>query len=52
MMTGTRTLKNAFGRADEKIEHYCTNLVRLRENFLARACVIIEVAVLEAGELL
>jgi hypothetical protein len=47
---GTRTLKNAFGNADEKVEQYRTNLVRLRDNFLARASVIIEVAVLESGE--
>jgi vancomycin permeability regulator SanA len=48
--TGTRTLKNAFGHADGKVEQYRTNLVRLRDNFLARASVITEVAVLESGE--
>ena len=47
---GTRTLRNAFGHANEKVEQYRTNLVRLRVNFLARASVITEVAVLESGE--
>jgi hypothetical protein len=43
-------LKNAFGRADEKVEQYRTNLIRLRDNFLSRAAVITEATVIEAGE--
>jgi hypothetical protein len=43
-------VKNAFGNADQKVEQYRTNLVRLRDNFLARASIIIELAVLESGE--
>ena len=44
--TGTRTWKNFFGQVDEEIERYRTTLVRLRDDFLARAVVTIEVAVL------
>jgi hypothetical protein len=43
-------LRNAFGDADKKVEQYRINLVRLRDNFLAHASVITELAVLEAGE--
>jgi hypothetical protein len=42
-------LKNIFGQADGKIEEYRSNLVRLRDSFLARGVVTIEVTVLEAG---
>jgi hypothetical protein len=48
-LAGTRTVKNAFDNADQKVEQYRTNLVRLRDNFLARASIIIELAVLESG---
>jgi hypothetical protein len=37
------------GQVDEKIQQYCTALVRLRDNFFARATVSTEVAMLEAG---
>jgi hypothetical protein len=37
-------------QVDSKIEQFRTNLVRLRDSFLARAAVTTEVAVLEAGE--
>jgi hypothetical protein len=50
---GKRVLKNMVGqgpRVDAKIEQFRTNLVRLRDSFLARAAVTTEVAVLEAGE--
>jgi hypothetical protein len=46
---GKRTLKSIVGRVDGKIHQYRTNLVRLRDNFLARAAVTTEIAVLEAG---
>ncbi|KAH9960961.1 hypothetical protein BGW80DRAFT_922078 [Lactifluus volemus] len=36
---GKRTLKNIVGQVDGKIDQYRTNLVRLRDNFLARAAV-------------
>jgi hypothetical protein len=48
-ISGKRTLKNVVGQVDEKIQGYCTSLVRLRDNFLARATVTTEVAMLEAG---
>jgi hypothetical protein len=44
--TGTRTLKNFFGQVDGEIEQYRTTLVRLRDDFLARAVVTTEVAVI------
>ena len=47
--SGKRTLKYIVGQVDGKIEQYRTNLIRLRDNFLARATVTTEVAVLEAG---
>jgi hypothetical protein len=43
-------LKNIVGLIDENVEQYRTNLVRLRGKFLAYATVIVEIAVLEAGE--
>jgi hypothetical protein len=46
-------LKNTVGGVDEKIDQFRSNLFRLRDNFLARAAVITEVAVLDvldAGE--
>jgi hypothetical protein len=43
-------VKNAFGDADETVNEYRNNLVRLREKFLDRAAVITEAAVLDAGE--
>jgi hypothetical protein len=46
---GKRALKSAFGQVDEKIDQYRTSLVGLRDNFLARAALTTEVAVLEAG---
>jgi hypothetical protein len=46
---GKRALKNIFGPVDGKIEEYRTNLVRLRDGFLARAAVTTEVTVLEVG---
>jgi hypothetical protein len=46
---GKRALKSIFGQVDGKIDEYRTNLVRLRDNLLARAAVTTEVAVLEAG---
>ena len=42
-----RTLKNTFGKVDEKIEDYRTNLLRLRDNFLSHGAVIAQVAVLD-----
>jgi hypothetical protein len=48
-MTGKRVLKNIIGLVDEKIEQHRSNLVLLRERFLARATVITEVTVIEAG---
>jgi hypothetical protein len=39
-------LKNIRGQVDGKIEHYRTILVRLRDDFLARAAVTTEVTVL------
>jgi hypothetical protein len=42
-------LKSIVGQVDGKIDQYRTNLVRLRDNFLARAAVTTEIAVLEAG---
>ena len=42
-------VKNIVGQGDEKIEDYRTNLVRLRDKFLACAAVNTEIAVLEAG---
>ena len=47
---GKRALKNMGGQVDAKIKQFCTNLVRLRDSFLARAAATTEVAVLEAGE--
>jgi hypothetical protein len=49
MITGKRVLKNIVGPVDEKIEQHRSNLVRLRESFLAQATVITEVTVIEAG---
>jgi hypothetical protein len=46
---GKRTLKSTFGQVDGKIDQYRTSLVELRDNFLARAAITTEVAVLEAG---
>jgi hypothetical protein len=46
---GKRTLKNMVGQVDENIEQFRTNLIRLRDNFLTRAAVTTEVAVLGAG---
>jgi hypothetical protein len=46
---GKRTLKSTFGQVDEKIDQYRTCLVGLRDNFLARAALTTEIAVLEAG---
>jgi hypothetical protein len=43
-------LKNIVGEVDGKIEQFRTKLFRLRDDFLAHAAVITEVAVLEAGE--
>jgi hypothetical protein len=48
-LTGKRVLKNIVGPVDEKIEQHRSNLVLLRERFLARAVVITEVTVVEAG---
>jgi hypothetical protein len=42
-------LKSIVGQVDGKIDQYRTNLVRLRDNFLARATATTEIAVLEAG---
>jgi hypothetical protein len=46
---GKRVLKNIVGPVDETIEQHRSNLVLLRERFLARAAVITEVTVIEAG---
>jgi hypothetical protein len=43
---GTRTWKNMLGQVDGEIEQYRTTLIRLRDDFLARATVTTEVAVL------
>jgi hypothetical protein len=43
---GTRTWKNMLGQVDGEIEQYRTSLIRLRDDFLARATVTTEVAVL------
>jgi hypothetical protein len=43
---GTRTWKNILGQVDGEIEQYRTTLIRLRDDFLARATVATEVAVL------
>jgi hypothetical protein len=43
-------LKSTFGRFDEKIDDYRTNLLRLQDNFLSHGAVIAQVAVLDAGE--
>jgi hypothetical protein len=43
---GKRTLKNIGGKVDGEIEHYRAILVRLRDDFLARATVTTEVTVL------
>jgi hypothetical protein len=43
---GKRTLENIGGQVDGKIEHYRNILVRLREDFLARAAVTTEFTVL------
>jgi hypothetical protein len=43
---GKRTLKNIRGQVDGKIGHYRTILVRLRDDFLARAAMTTEVTVL------
>jgi hypothetical protein len=39
---GKRTLRNLFGQVDEKTEQYRVNLIRLRDNFLARAAITTE----------
>jgi hypothetical protein len=44
--SGTRTWKNIFSQVDGEIEQYRTTLIRLRDDFLARAAVTTEVAVL------
>jgi hypothetical protein len=49
VVAGKRVLKNIVGPVDDKIEQHRSNLVRLRESFLARAIVIAEVTVIEAG---
>jgi hypothetical protein len=43
---GTRAWKNILGQVDGEIEQYRTTLIRLREDFLARATVTTEIAVL------
>jgi hypothetical protein len=43
---GTRTWKNMFGQVDGEIEDYRTKLIRLRDDFLARAAVTTEITVL------
>jgi hypothetical protein len=45
-----RTLKSTFGKVDEKIDNYRTNLLRLRDNFLSHGAVIAQAVVLDAGE--
>jgi hypothetical protein len=47
--SGKWTLKYIVSQVDGNIEQYRTDLVRLRNSFLARATVTTEVAVLEAG---
>jgi hypothetical protein len=42
-------VKSIVGPVDGKIDQYSSTLARLRNNFLARAAVTTEVAVLEAG---
>jgi hypothetical protein len=42
-------LKNIVGTVDEKIEQRRSNIVRLRERFVARAAAVTEVTVIEAG---
>jgi hypothetical protein len=49
VITGKRVLKNIVGQVDDKIEQHHSNLIRLRESFLARAIVIAEVTGIEAG---
>jgi hypothetical protein len=44
---GTRALKNITSQVDGKVEHFRTTLARLRQEFLARATVTTEVAVLK-----
>jgi hypothetical protein len=41
-----RTWKNIVGQVDGEIEHYRTKLIRLRDDFLARAAVTTEITVL------
>jgi hypothetical protein len=43
---GKRTLKNIRGKVDGKVTQYHTILIRLRDDFLARAAVTTEVTVL------
>jgi hypothetical protein len=44
---GNQTWKNIGGKVDEKIQHYCMVLIRLRDDFLAHAAVTTEIAVLQ-----
>jgi hypothetical protein len=44
--TGKRTWKNIRGQVDGKVTQYRTILIRLRDDFLARAAVTTEVTVL------
>jgi hypothetical protein len=44
--TGKRTWKNIRGQVDGKVTQYSTILIRLRDDFLARAAVTTEVTVL------
>jgi NACHT domain len=46
---GKRTWKNIRGQVDGEIEQYRTMLLRLRDDFLARAAVTTEVAVLDVS---
>jgi hypothetical protein len=43
---GARMWKNMFGQVDGEIENYRTKLIRLRDDFLARAAVTTEITVL------
>jgi hypothetical protein len=44
---GNQTWKNISGKVDEKIQHYCTVLIQLRDDILACAAVTTEIAVLQ-----
>jgi hypothetical protein len=45
-LVGTRTWRNILGQVDDEIKQYRTTLIRLRDDFLARAIVTAEVTVL------